>query len=107
MVLLVSWGWADAPWRPWRRRWALFEDNAFAPPSERVDTCRHLALSPEMQQFLDAHIAPSANAGGARLALMESLYTDSQLKLEYDAEGTRTPRRRSQRAAATVCRSSS
>lgn len=66
----------------------LFQDSAFAPPSERIDTRDIFALSPEMKRFLDARIAPYARSG-PRMALLEALDVDGQLKLEYDAEITR------------------
>jgi Tfp pilus assembly protein PilF len=66
----------------------LFQDSAFAAPAERVDVADIFALSPEMHQFLDAQITPYAK-GGARVALLDALYTDGELKLEYDAEITR------------------
>src|SRR5689334_24072459 len=66
----------------------LFQDSAFAAPSERVDAADIFALSPEIQKFLNAQILPYAK-GGARDALLDALYTDGQLKLEYDAEVTR------------------
>ena len=66
----------------------VFQDSAFAAPSERVDAADIFALSPEMQKFLNAQILPYAK-GGARDALLDALYTDGQLKLEYDAEVTR------------------
>jgi Tfp pilus assembly protein PilF len=68
---------------------SLFEDNAFAPPSERIDAADIFALSPEMQQFLNAYITPYAHDSARRLALVDALSADGQLKLEYDAEITR------------------
>ena len=68
---------------------ALFQDSAFAAPSERIETQDIFALSPEMKQYFDSRIAPDARIRGPRQALMDTLYTDGQLKLEYDAEITR------------------
>jgi tetratricopeptide (TPR) repeat protein len=66
----------------------LFQDSAFAAPAERMDPADIFALSPDMRQFLDARVVPYVK-GGTRLALLDALYTDSQLTLEYDAEITR------------------
>jgi Tfp pilus assembly protein PilF len=66
----------------------LFQDSAFAPPSERISVDDIFAMSPEMHRFLDTHIAPYAQSG-AREALLDALEVDGQLKLEYDAEITR------------------
>ena len=67
----------------------LLDDAAFAPPSERIDQADIFALSPEMKQFIETRIAPQLKGSGPRQALMEALYSDHQLKLEYDAEMTR------------------
>lgn len=68
---------------------ALFQDSAFAPPSERIEAADIFAMSPEMKQYFQARIGPDAKVRGPRYALMDTLYSDGQLKLEYDAEITR------------------
>ncbi|HEY1325799.1 MAG TPA: tetratricopeptide repeat protein [Casimicrobiaceae bacterium] len=67
---------------------ALFEDSAFAPPSERIDADDIFAVSAEMKQFIDTRIEPNATSG-VRQALLDALEVEGQLKLEYDAEFTR------------------
>ena len=68
---------------------SMFQDSAFAAPSERIEAADIFALSPEMKQYFDTRIAPDARVRGPRFALMDTLYSDGQLKLEYDAEITR------------------
>ena len=48
------------------------------------------ALSPQMRQYLDQQILPRARRGNAQRALVDALYAQGQLKLEYDAARTRT-----------------
>lgn len=68
---------------------ALFQDAAFAPPSQRIDASATFALSPRMREFLDTRILPDVETHGRRGALMAAFYADGKLKLEYDAEMTR------------------
>jgi len=67
----------------------LFQDSAFAPPSEPVDVKAIFTLSPEMRQFLDTYILPSVTSNGPREGLVDALEKKGELKLEYDAEMTR------------------
>ena len=67
----------------------LFEDALFKPPATAVDTRQVLALSPAMQQYADTRLKPAMRHDGES-ALIEALYSSGQLKLEYDAEITRT-----------------
>jgi Flp pilus assembly protein TadD len=68
---------------------ALFEDAAFARPSERIDARDVFALSEPMQRYIHEEIAPRAQVLGRQRALHEALYANRRLKLEYDAEETR------------------
>jgi hypothetical protein len=68
---------------------ALFDDRAFAPPSEPVDVQQVFALSDAMRRYLDVEIAAQLHRKGAREGLVDALYARSQLKLEYDAAMTR------------------
>ena len=67
----------------------LLQDSAFAPPTERIESADIFAMSPEMSQYFQSRILPDARTRGPRYALMDTLYADGQLKLEYDAEITR------------------
>jgi pentatricopeptide repeat protein len=68
---------------------ALFDDAAFAPPGEAVDTQQVFALSEPMRRYLDVEIAAQLYRKGARDGLVDALYTRGQLKLEYDSALTR------------------
>ena len=68
---------------------SLFNDRLFAPPSVRVSADDVFKLSPEMARFLNVEIASDLWAKGAREGLVEAIYRDGQLKIEYDASVTR------------------
>ena len=79
---------ADAP-APIAASEPLFHDSAFAPPSERIVPADIFKVSPEMRAYLDSRVAEEvAKHGGAR-GLVEALFKDRRLKLDYDAEYTR------------------
>ena len=86
LLWLALGGCAMAPLAP---RTGLFDDAAFAAPSEPIDVEAIFALSPEMHQFLDRYIRPSVMGNGPREGLVDALQRDGKLKLEYDAEMTR------------------
>lgn len=69
----------------------LFDDAAFRPPSQPVDTTHLFDLSPEMRAYLDS---PAFRAilhqKGADYGLVQALYAKGQLKIEYDSARTRT-----------------
>jgi tetratricopeptide (TPR) repeat protein len=69
---------------------SLLDDALFEHPAEPVDTSDVFALSPAMRQYLDQQILPRANHGQAKRALIDALYAQGRLKLEYDATRTRT-----------------
>lgn len=69
---------------------SLFEDAAFGPPAQRPDVQAVFALSPAMKAYLEQDIARLARQIGVQRALVEALHTKAQLRLEYDAEFTRT-----------------
>jgi tetratricopeptide (TPR) repeat protein len=68
----------------------LFEDGAFGAPVDRPDAKQVFALSPAMKTYLERDIASQIRTQGAQRALVEALHTQAQLRLEYDAEFTRT-----------------
>lgn len=69
---------------------SLFDDDAFAPPSVRIDPAEALALSAPMKRYLDEQIAPRLHRGSLNNSLIDALYTRGQLQLAYDAERTRS-----------------
>ena len=87
LALLLA-GCASAPRE--RVATALFMDAAFHPPVERTDARAVFALSPEMRQYLDAKITEPARKKGRQVALVDALYSQGELKLDYDTGTTRT-----------------
>jgi Tfp pilus assembly protein PilF len=68
----------------------LFEDAAFVAPHKPPDAKAVFALSPAMLQYLERDIAAAIRRLGPKHALVDALHTKAQLRLEYDAERTRT-----------------
>lgn len=67
----------------------LFRDDLFAAPSERIRADNVFALSDDMKRYLSVEIAGQLLVKGPQRGLIDALYDNSQLKLEYDAEMTR------------------
>ena len=67
----------------------LFNDQAFVPPSVRINAADVFALSPEMKRYLETDVARLARLRGRQRGLFDALYDRAQLKLEYDAAMTR------------------
>lgn len=68
----------------------LFDDSLFvraAPPPTADEV---FAVSAEMRRFLDEDLARDARRKGPRTALIDALYAPGQLRLDYDAQRTRT-----------------
>jgi tetratricopeptide (TPR) repeat protein len=68
----------------------LFDDALFAPPSVRVSAGDVMALSPAMREVLRNEIAPVMRGSDPRRALVQALQRGGLLRLEYDAQVTRT-----------------
>lgn len=68
----------------------LFDDTLFAPPAQPLDTAAVFALSDAMRRYLDDDLARDVRRKGARAALIDALYAPGRLRLEYDAQRTRT-----------------
>jgi len=68
----------------------LFDDAGFGPPSQQISADQVMSMSPPMRQYLDDHIRPRQRRQLGREALLEALYTRSDLQLRYDADSTRT-----------------
>ncbi len=66
-----------------------FADARFAAPTVRIDAADVFALSPPMRAYLDEAIAPRVGKRGRQLALLDALYTQGALKLDYDTAITR------------------
>jgi Tfp pilus assembly protein PilF len=66
-----------------------FHDQLFSAPTERISAADVFAITPEMQHYLDTDIAPESKAKGAHQALFDALYSQGQLKLDYDSAITR------------------
>lgn len=67
----------------------LFHDEAFAPPSERIDPQDALAISPAMRQYLADNFLRRSRFVDRRRQLLAAL-NRGDLHLEYDAAVTRT-----------------
>ena len=68
---------------------ALFDDALFGPSTEAVGADRIFALSADMRRYLQTDMAPLVRKHGAQGALVEALYRNGQLKLEYESTVTR------------------
>lgn len=68
---------------------SLFIDTAFAPPSRPVEPAQVFALSAEMRRYLAHEIDDQVQLHGLQRGLIDALYTNKQLALDYDAEFTR------------------
>jgi Tfp pilus assembly protein PilF len=68
---------------------AVFNDRLFSPPSERINAGDIFALNAEMQRFLNVEIAAQIASKGAREALLDAVYRERQLRIEYDSVMTR------------------
>ncbi|CAN5163816.1 hypothetical protein BH09PSE6_BH09PSE6_06130 [soil metagenome] len=68
----------------------LFHDELFAPPSAPVDPAAALALSPAMREYARHNLRTRASNVDPRKQLVEALYRDGDLRIDYDASITRT-----------------
>lgn len=69
---------------------AVFHDALFVPPQDMPRAEELFALSPAMRRYLAERIEPQVRRKGPQRALIDALYTEGELKLEYDAVRTRT-----------------
>ncbi|HLO93520.1 MAG TPA: hypothetical protein VK195_04325, partial [Burkholderiaceae bacterium] len=65
-------------------------DEAFAPAPTLPSREALMALTPAMREFLAQTVQPKVRALGAKDGLLKALYRDGELRLQYDAEKTRT-----------------
>jgi tetratricopeptide (TPR) repeat protein len=68
---------------------ALFNDELFAAPTEVVGADRIFALSADMRRYAETEMAPLIRRHGPQGALIEALYRNGLLKLEYESTVTR------------------
>lgn len=68
----------------------LFQDALFKPPTTPIHASTIFAVDAPMRQFLARNMAPQVVGNDPRRALLDALTKTSGLKLDYDAEETRT-----------------
>jgi Tfp pilus assembly protein PilF len=89
LISLLLAGCASAPPLPPAPS-GLFSDATFSPPSERISADDLFTLSPQMQAYLDsAAFHTHLRTKGLEQGLVDALYQQGELKLEYDAATTR------------------
>jgi tetratricopeptide (TPR) repeat protein len=89
LIFLLLAGCASAPPAPPAPS-QLFSDATFGAPSERIGADDLFAMSPEMQAYLDsAAFRAQLHSKGPEKGLVDALYKQSALKLEYDSAATR------------------
>ena len=67
----------------------LFEDSAFAAPTQPIDPAQIFALSPAMKHYLDVELSAQLRSMGRQRGLVDALYAKAQLRLDYDTDITR------------------
>ena len=68
----------------------LFLDARFAPPAQAIDEAAVFALSEPMRHYLSADLAAGIRRDGALQALVDALYRDRSLRIDYDNTRTYT-----------------
>jgi Tfp pilus assembly protein PilF len=68
----------------------LFNDAAFQPEAAVPAPATLMALDPAMQAYAEGHLRALATHEDPRRALIDALYRDHGLRLDYDATATRT-----------------
>jgi tetratricopeptide (TPR) repeat protein len=81
---------APQPERPAAAVEGLFDDGLFGLPGERVGAHDLFALTDEMRRYAGNDMAAAIRRFGAQEALVESLYRNGRLQLEYESASTRT-----------------
>jgi len=67
----------------------FFNDHLFVKATERIGADDVFALSDEMKRYLGTEIAGQIRAKGSQQGLFNALYSQGQLKLEFDSQMTR------------------
>ncbi len=72
----------------------LFDDTLFGPPSQHIVAkqvaSEVMALSPEMKRYILEEIEPSSARKDVRRVLVDALYNQRELRLDYEGGATRT-----------------
>lgn len=68
----------------------LFADALFASPAASAPVADPFHMSPAMHAYLQRRLPPATRREGAQAALLEALYAQGELRLDYDARYTRT-----------------
>lgn len=68
----------------------IFRDELFGAAPPPPDPQALFGLSPEMRRYLTERIQPQVRRKGPQYALLEALYTEGELRLDYDAAHTRS-----------------
>jgi tetratricopeptide (TPR) repeat protein len=68
----------------------LFSDASFAPPTEHIAASDIFQVSPAMHDYLVSRVADEVRQRGEARGLVEALFLDRRLTIDYDAEYTRT-----------------
>jgi Tfp pilus assembly protein PilF len=69
---------------------SIYRDELFGPKHDVLQASEVFRLSEPMQHYLRANLAAPAKAHGRARMLYSALFNEMQLKLDYDAEQTRT-----------------
>jgi Tfp pilus assembly protein PilF len=88
-VALISMMLVGCATAPASRTERLFKDHLFAAPSERIRADDVFALTDDMARYLSTQMAHQLRSKSRQRALIDALYSRTQLKLVYDAEMTR------------------
>ncbi|MEO6407926.1 MAG: tetratricopeptide repeat protein [Burkholderiaceae bacterium] len=67
----------------------LLHDELFAPPSKRIAASDAMTATPAMKRYLAEHIGSRAHSDDRQNRLVDLLYRDGELKLDYEAAFTR------------------
>lgn len=67
----------------------FFRDTAFKPMEEPISPQQVMAMTPAMRRYADETLRPAMARGTPERVLIDALYTQGHLQLEYDAERTR------------------
>lgn len=67
----------------------IFRDELFGPAPPPPDDGALFGVTPAMRHYLAERIQPQVRRLGPQAALIDALYTDGELRLEYDAAHTR------------------
>lgn len=68
----------------------LFRDELFRSPTTRIDPSSAMAVSEPMHRYFSEKIANGRFFGDRRQRLIDALYDEGELRLDYDSSRTRT-----------------